>query len=214
LGRPRNLPDKVQRALEKLLWFWPRVIDATDWAAGDTGRDQTPLNYVTVDADAQKLLDAVVRACPDREAPILDVGCNCGRHLIYLAGKGYRNLTGVDAMRAALKFFAERAPDVYAKASINHDLFQRFLMRQPDRKYELTYSHGATIELVHPSFDVVKHLCRVTRTHICLFLHEVDAHSRDWIGQFARHGFELEYGERPITGIRASLVVFRRKESV
>ncbi|HVY59177.1 MAG TPA: class I SAM-dependent methyltransferase [Xanthobacteraceae bacterium] len=213
-GRPRTFADNVQRALERLLWFWPRVIEATPWAAGDIGRLQTPLNYTNVDADARLLLDWVERVCPDRDAAILDVGCNCGRHMIDLAACGYRNLTGVDAMRSALALFAERAPDVFRNSEVRHDLFQRFLMRQPNKRFDLTYSHGATIELVHPSFDIVAHLCRVTRRHICLILIENQAFRRDWLGQFARNGFTLIHGKRPIVpGSGASLIVLERGPS-
>jgi SAM-dependent methyltransferase len=209
-GRPRTLRDQIQRALERLLWFWPRVIDARVWATGSPDKPQTPLNYTTLDANGRLLLDWVERVCPDRDALILDLGCNCGRHLIYLAERGYRNLTGVDAMRNALAHFAERAPEVFGLADVHHDLFQRFLARQPDRRFDLSYSHGATIELVHPSFDIVKHLCRVTRSHICLIVVETERYRRDWLRQFARHGFALKT-LRPLGPDRdGSLVVLRR----
>jgi SAM-dependent methyltransferase len=197
-GRPRNLRDQAQRALEKLLWFWPRVIDASVWAKGAPGKSQTPLAYRVLDAYALLLLDWVQRVCPDRDAAILDLGCNCGRHLVELAARGYRNLIGVDAMRSALALFAERTPDIFNKTEIHHDLFQRFLARQPDARFEVTYSHGSTIELVHPSFDVVAHMCRVTQGHICLILNENELYRRDWIEQFARAGFALVHAERPI----------------
>ncbi len=210
-NRPRTFADKAQRALERLLWFWPRVIEATPWASGAAGRLQTPFNYTAIDGDARLLLEWVERVCPDRDAAILDVGCNCGRHLIELARRGYGNLTGVDAMGSALALFAEQAPDVYRACRIHHDLFQRFLMRQPDESFDLTYSHGATIELVHPSFDIVAHLCRVTRRFICLILLENDAFRRDWLRQFARNGFTLLHGRRPIApGSGASLIVLQR----
>ena len=213
-GRPRSLRDQAQRALEKLLWFWPRVIDASVWARGAPGKLQTPLNYTMLDANARLLLDSVERVCLDRDASILDVGCNCGRHVIHLAQRGYRNLIGVDAMGSALAHFAERAPEVFRNAEIHHDLFQRFLARQPDNRFDLTYSHGATIELVHPSFDIVKHLCRVTRSHICLILHEDVKFRRDWLQQFARHGFTLIRGARPIgPDNEASLIVLQRRSA-
>jgi SAM-dependent methyltransferase len=209
--RPRDFADNIQRALEKFIWFWPRVIDARIWANGAPGKLQTPLNFTTIDADARLLLDWVVKVCPDKDAPILDLGCNCGRLMIDLAGKGYSNLTGVDVMRSAIALFEERSPEVFRRAKVTNDLFQRFLLRQPDRAFELTYSHGATIELVHPSFDTVRHLCRVTRRHICLLLHENEAFRRDWIGQFAGHGFHLAHGMRPIApGHGGSLIVLRR----
>jgi SAM-dependent methyltransferase len=210
-GRPRNLRDQAQRALERLLWFWPRVIDASVWAQGAPGKPQTPLAYTALDAYALLLLDWVERVCPDHDAPILDLGCNCGRHLVELAARGYRNLTGVDAMRSALALFAERTPDVFNEAEIHHDLFQRFLARLPDARFMVTYSHGSTIELVHPSFDVVAHMSRVTRGHICLILNENELYRRAWIEQFARSGFALVHREPPIAPSGSTLIILARK---
>jgi SAM-dependent methyltransferase len=210
-GRPRDLRDQAQRALERLLWFWPRVIDASVWASGAPGKAQTPLAYMALDDSALLLLDWVERVCPDRDGPILDLGCNCGRHLAELAARGYRNLIGVDVMRSALALFAEQAPDVFNKAEIHHDLFQRFLSRQPDARFAVIYSHGSTIELVHPSFDIVGHMCRVARGHICLILNENELYRRAWVAQFARSGFALIRGERPIApGSGSSLLILRR----
>jgi SAM-dependent methyltransferase len=210
-AEPRNLADKLQRALQRLLWFWPRVIEAKIWAEGDAGKRQTPFGYTALDPHARLLLDWVERVCPDRAAFILDLGCNSGRHLIHLVSKGYQNLTGVDAMHTAIALFAERAPEDFRKVDVHHDLFQRFLARQPDGKFEATYSHGSTIELVHPSFDIVSHMCRVTRHHICLILNENEAFRRYWLTQFARHGFTLEHAARPIApGVSSSLIVLKR----
>ncbi|MCX7310053.1 MAG: class I SAM-dependent methyltransferase [Afipia sp.] len=213
-GRPRTFSENIQRAFEKAFWFWPRVIDATLWAHGAAGKLQTPHNFLEIDSDAKLLLDWVERVCPDRSASIFDIGCNCGRHMINLWRRGYRNITGVDAMKSALKLFADREPDIFAASEVHHDLFQRFLLKQPDRSFDLTYSHGATIELVHPSFDVVAHMCRVTKTHICLLLVPNNVFRREWIKQFAAHGFTSVHCEEPIApDSDLSLIILRRAVS-
>src|SRR4029077_8010113 len=119
----------VRRALEKTLWFWPRIVDAADWARGEEGRLQTPHNYVALDPSSEMLLDAVMAYSLGPEAAILDVGCNCGRHLNALYQSGYRDLTGVDAMKAALDLFRSQFAAAAACARLSHDLFQRFLSR-------------------------------------------------------------------------------------
>jgi SAM-dependent methyltransferase len=210
-GHPPSFHDYVQRAFQRCLWFWPRVIDAAPWAAGAVGKAATPSNYMHIDADAQLLLNAVMEECPDRSASLLDLGCNCGRHITYLAKQGYRNLAGVDVMSEAISLFARTEPEIFRRANIQHDFFQRFLLRAADRQYDLTYSHGATIELVHPSFNVVEHIANVTKSKICLLLHEKHGYPRDWISQFSHHGFVLKRSQ-PIhtnnSGVR--LVVLHR----
>lgn len=213
-GRPRTLAGTIQRAFEKVLWFWPRVIDATIWAHGAPGKLQTPHNYTKIDADAKLLLDWVERVSPDRNARILDVGCNCGRHMIELWDRGYRNLVGVDAMKSAIALFAERAPAIFKATEVHNDLFQRFLMKQPDRSYDVLYSHGATIELVHPSFDIAAHMCRIARSHICLLLSPDNVFRREWLKQFTSHGFVLAYSEQPIApDSDLSLIILQRSAS-
>jgi hypothetical protein len=93
------------------------------------------------------------------------------------------------------------------------------LQRLPDLSFDMLYSHGATIELVHPSFDIVRHMCRVTRNHVVLIVNETVAHSypRFWTYEFARNGFFLREARRPVGEIppedsagRPSLLVYRR----
>jgi SAM-dependent methyltransferase len=214
--RRAGLSAKVQRLLEKALWFWPRITDAFDWSQGDEGRPYTPQNYVTIDTQAEIVLTEIMRYAPDRATEILDLGCNSGRHLNALYQAGYRRLTGVDVMRTALDTFRVTFPATAASTAIFHDLFQRFLERQSDLSYDMVYSHGATLELVHPSFDIVRHLARITRNHVVLYVHEHGhAYPRMWAYQFRRRGFYLVRAERPagqFTPIKleGSLLVFQR----
>jgi SAM-dependent methyltransferase len=207
---------KLQRLMEKCFWFWPRIVDAKAWAHGAEGRLQTPRNYIDLNITSELLLKEVIRYAPDRTSTILDVGCNSGRDLNALYQSGYRNLAGVDAMGAALELFKCKFPETAKCANISHDLFQRFLRRQRDRSYDLIYSHGGTLELVHPSFDIVRHLCRVAGKHVVLYINEHGhAYPRFWIYEFRRRGFYLVRAERPAAQfssieLEGSVLVFQR----
>ena len=112
-------------------------------------------------------------------------------------------------MRSAIAFFEQRAPQAFAQAKIHNDLFQRFLMRQPDLSFDTIYSQGSTIELVHPSFDIVAHMSRVTRSHICLVVQEGEVYRRDWLKQFAQRGFVPLHIE-PMQNGELTLLILRR----
>jgi hypothetical protein len=216
----RDLPYLLHRLLQKTLWFWPRIIDAKTWVEGRAGTERTPENFIAIDAySSRALCEAVERYATAKDAPILDLGCNVGRHLDVLRRRGFTDLTGVDAMGAALERMATQFPETAKLATRHHDLFQRFLRQQGDRTFDLLYSHGATIELVHPSFDIVKHMCRVTRTHVVLILNETypQLYPRFWTYEFARNGFFLREARRPVSEIPPadssalpSLLVYRR----
>jgi SAM-dependent methyltransferase len=210
----------LQRLLQKTLWFWPRIIDAKSWVEGRPGAERTPDNFIAIDAySSRALCDAVERYATSKDAPILDLGCNVGRHLEVLRRSGFTDLTGVDAMGTALERMAAQFPETAKLATLHHDLFQRFLRRQEDRAFDVLYSHGATIELVHPSFDIVKHMCRVAQNHVVLILNEtyLQLYPRFWTYEFARNGFFLRKAFRPVgdippadTSARPSLLVYRR----
>ena len=216
----RDLAYLWSRLLQKSLWFWPRIIEARMWVEGRTGLRQQPDNFIAFDElSSRAMCDAVERYAGTKQASILDLGCNVGRHLNNLHRRGFSNLSGVDAMGAALERMKVEFPEVAGAAKTYHDLFQRFLRNQPDRAFDLLYSHGATIELVHPSFDIVRHMCRVTREHVVLILNETstELYPRFWTYEFARNGFFLREARRPVGRIppensagNPSLLVYER----
>jgi len=216
----RDIPYLFLRFLQKSLWFWPRIIDAKPWVEGRSGKLQAPDNFIALDAHSSRALcDAVERYASSKDAAILDLGCNVGRHLDVLRRRGFTDLSGVDAMRAAIERMGTEYPETAKVAKLHHDLFQRFLRQQPDLSFDVLYSHGATIDLVHPSFDIVRHMCRVTRGHVVLILNEafVQAYPRFWNYEFARNGFFLREARRPSGEIPPpdssaipSLLVYRR----
>lgn len=202
LGEPA---PKLQHALEKL-WFWPRISDVEQWTNGKRNYQA----YAKVDDDARLLLEWVKKLAPHPRSVILDLGCNCGRHIKALAADGYTQLIGVDANSSALANIS-RGICQNGNVTLWCDLIQRYLSKARDRSVLMTYSHGQTIELIHPSFDVVKHLCRITRNYIVLILLENDGYRRNWLTQFKKHGFNIHYLQRPIRpGDGASLIVLER----
>src|SRR6185369_2501979 len=116
----------ISRILHKTLWFWPRIIDARVWTEGGTGKQFRPENFLSIDASSQALCDAVDTYATDKVERILDLGCNTGRHLHDLHQRGFRNLVGVDAMKAALDLMTVQFPNVASSTELHHDLFQRF----------------------------------------------------------------------------------------
>src|SRR5262249_14012013 len=87
--------------------------------------------------------------------------------------------------------------------------FSGFLPASRTARFAVIYSHGSTIELVHPSFDILAHICGVTREPICLILNENEIYRRAWVAR--RSGCTLIQGERPIAPeSESSLLILRR----
>lgn len=200
---------QVDRVLKRTLWLWPRIDDARGWAEASSQGKWGPEHYLHY--EPARLLRKVMETVP-KDASIVDLGCNCGSDLDILRKAGYTNLSGVDAGREAIRLFETEFPETFAMADVKHDLFQRYLLRTPNGAFDYVYSNGATIELVHPSFPVVDEICRIARKGVLLELSErAQGYPRDYVGQFARNGFTLDYLERDPHGTStSSLVVFRR----
>lgn len=203
---------KLRRIFMKAAWFWPRLIDAEQWRDGAIGKQRDPNHFIEIDSQARKLVDEVIFQTPDKNAPILDLGCNCGRLINELRIAGYTNLHGVDISQAANDHMHVVFPELAAMANYSVSTFQEYLEKLPDGAMETIGSHGATVELVHPSFPLVKHLCRVARSHVVLLIVE-SGHSypRFWEWEFNRYGFILAKALRPSEeGSASSLLVFSR----
>jgi SAM-dependent methyltransferase len=208
----KGLSYQFNRRLRKLVFFWPTIVDADSWIEGDFGSYRDPSHFKDLRPGIDiLLLEKVLELSPTKNSQILDLGCNSGRHLEYLHNNGLRNLSGVDVMKNALVYFQERCPEAYKDTVLYHDFFQRFLRNTLDNKYEIVYSVGATIELVHPSFDIISEICRVAQSYVILLVQE-DYHSypRFYVTEFKKNLFELVHSLRPIDESTVSLLVFKR----
>ena len=87
---------------------------------------------------------------------------------------------------------------VAATATVGAQLIARYegALADPDINFA-DPRNGATIELVHPSFPIVKQICRIARLGVLLDLSErVNGFPRDYLAQFRRFGFPLWYTDR------------------
>ena len=167
-----------------------------------------------IDPASQAQMDEIMALLPDRSASILDMGCNVGRHLDYLYSQGYRNLRGVDWSSAAIRDMAQRYPDMHAHSKLANASFEDYLRADPE-PVDLVYTRGATFELVHPSFPLIHHVCRIAKRYAVLVISETThAYPRFWEYEFAREGFELTHLRRPASldapEHRVSLMTFTR----
>ena len=209
LSRILNLRSRLRRHLLTVLWFWPRISDARAWAYADEDSNWRPTLYLR--SEPRRLLQRVMDVA-EKDWTILDLGCNSGADLNLLHHGGWTNLFGVDAGRSALELFKVDYPETYSSSAISWDLFQRFLLRTQDETFDLTYSNGATIELIHPSFPIVAEIGRVTKRTVMLEIYEHgDPYPRQYVDQFKRAGFELTYALRTSDLIQtSSLLHFTR----
>ena len=207
-----RLQDKVVNFLVKYgLDFWPTFgnndLSAIYWSHLELNDEQ----YVKLQPSSYVIMDEVESRSEDRSVPILDLGCNRGRHLQILNERGFTNLHGIDISGKALRQMSHIFPDLNGKVQLSHMTFQQFLSEASDNSYDIVFSHGVTIEFIHPSFPVVRHLARIAKDYVILAINENGySYPRFWTYEFARAGYVLVKLLRPAAEkSRVSLLVYR-----
>lgn len=205
--------SRLKRGLLRLAWFWPKLSDAQTWRDGGVGKQRDPEHFSRIDQHGEILMQEILERATDHSTPILDLGCNCGRFLDFLAKRGYINLHGVDISQAALDYMQSIFPESYVAVKLTRATFQEFLQKSETFSYGAVFSRGATVELVPPTFPLIKQLCRITKEYVILMIDE-NGHSypRFWEAEFEAHGFLLVKLLRPVSadGGNISLMVFQR----
>ncbi len=76
----------------------------------------------------------------NKDAAILEIGCNVGRNLNYLFGKGYRNLYGIEINPHAIVVGKKHFQKLFEKAHIYIGEAQGEIDKLPDGGLDLIYS--------------------------------------------------------------------------
>jgi len=135
------------------------------------------------------------------EDTILDLGCNCGYYLAQLRKEGFKNLHGIDIAPIAIQYGKEQfdLDDVNLITGSFEEVLPKLIAEE--KSFDMVYTLGATIELVHPSFDVIGDICSLSRHYVILIISEWGhAYPRFWEYEFNRNGFLMVKCIRPYDG--------------
>jgi SAM-dependent methyltransferase len=179
------------------------------------------LNYIELSPTSYPLLDEIkFRAAEKKEMRILDLGCNCGRHLNALREMGFNCLYGVDVNPMCKEVMRKHFPALCDMVVCNFLSFEQYLPGVSENYFDIIFTHGKTIEHVTPRFSLVRHLCRSCKKYIILGNVGLGhgTYPRFWIYEFQKHGFALvkllqpekEWAPRSPTNRPHSLCVFEK----
>ncbi|HUR91660.1 MAG TPA: class I SAM-dependent methyltransferase [Gemmatimonadaceae bacterium] len=128
-------------------------------------------SYAELDAGNRMLAEYIASTATKTES-ILDICCNQGRLLLDLRRRGFTDLYGFDIMGPAIEAF-QRNPDYDPRhIHVQHCLAQDYFRDKPEGAFDWAITHGATIELIHPEFDIFSELARTVRKGMVLVLKE------------------------------------------
>lgn len=155
----------------------------------------------TQDRPQASYLLAEVESRVGKTEEILDLGCNCGYYLQALKRLGFTRLTGVDISKVAIEY-GKKEFDLQG-VELDVGSFEDTLpeLVEQERQFDLIFSMGATIELVHPSFNIIKYLALLSGKYVVLFISEWGhATPRCYEYEFQQHGFLMVKCIRPYDG--------------
>ena len=210
-----NHPSKenfISKIFYKIFYFYPKLNEIHEWAQGNKKKYRNFADFANLELHDIFILNKILDLTKDKNSPILDLGCNQGRHIRYLHQRGLRNMHGVDIMQSAINYFKKNYYDIYKQHTIECNAFERYFKKIQDNFFHITYSFGATLELVHPSFDVIMHLVRVTNKYIVLYINE-DGHwfPRYYIYEFKKNNAHLIFYKKKENLIQESVMIFEKK---
>jgi len=191
------------------------------WKEQDKGDNHGYDNYTSLLEKHTAVFLKEVNQRLKKDDSILDLGCNCAVVLNLLKENAYKRLAGVDLNIKAIEYGKNKfdLKGVELMIGSYEEVLPRLI--RENRKFDLVYSAGASISLVHPSFDIIRNICQVTGKYVIL-LDEDNlgfAYPRLWEYEFNRWGFTLVKLLRPSDGRDeslnelypvSSLMVFRR----
>lgn len=127
--------------------------------------------YSDLNADGTAFVDYVCKHVKNRES-VLDICCNQGRFLLELRRRGFTELYGFDIMEPALRKLRQSEdydPDLIRA---EHCLAQEYFLNKDGNVFDWAITYSATIELIHPEFDIFGELGRTVKKGMFLVLNE------------------------------------------
>jgi len=163
------------------------------WAnQGLSNRSPDLKHYLVCDDSTERLFEATLPLI-GKDANILEIGCNAGRHLNYLYEKGYRNLTGIEVAPKAIEIMDVHFPEMSKNIKKITGNAAKILQTLEPKSYDLVFSHSVLVNISPTYNHIFKEMCRVCKGYIATFENEdtVTAYPRDFQRMFERYGFKM-----------------------
>lgn len=179
------------RLISRIFWFLPNSSQFRYWNNAEK-YNHGYKKFIEMDDLSEKILETVIKHSNENDK-ILDICCNVGRVLNALSLKGYKNLYGFDINSVAV----ERSINEFKfdeNVKITTDYAESYLSKQDNNKFDVTFSLGASLELIPSHFNLIYHLSRITKKyHICLINEDGHAYPRFWKYEFKKYFSSCNY---------------------
>jgi len=147
--------------------------------------------YEKLDDETMRFIDYVHQHTYEKDS-VLDMCCNQGRFLYELKRRGYSELYGFDIMEPAIEAFKENVEYDPNIMNIEHCLAQDYFNNKQDKQFDWAITYSATLELIHPEFNIFRELNRTVRKGMFLVINEKGhSYPRFWRFLHKKNGFKI-----------------------
>jgi len=176
--------------ISKFLWFIPNNYQKRYWYFADKNQKHDYTKYIHMSGSTNKFVNEIKNYSNSKDK-VLDICCNVGRFLDDLNKSGFNDLYGFDINLKAINEMQKIFPNINHK-KIKCTSAEEYLSSVDDNFFDITYTYGATIELIHPSFPVIKQISRITKKYfICNISENGQAYPRFWRYEFKKNKFKI-----------------------
>lgn len=145
-------PDNVERG-----WMRQSINDP----------HRNPYLYIEYD-DSITLMFQDTLPFLDKNANILEIGCNAGRNLDYLYSKGYRRLTGIEIGIEPEEVMKKTFPDAYNVTTYIVGNAYEEILKLPSSCYDLVFCHSVLVNIAPRWNAIFKEMARVSKSYILI----------------------------------------------
>jgi 2-polyprenyl-3-methyl-5-hydroxy-6-metoxy-1,4-benzoquinol methylase len=102
----------------------------------------------------------------NRDAKILEIGCNVGRNLNALFLSGFRNLEGVEISESAVQLLNQSYPEMASRTRIHNEPVEEIISKFGNGAFDLVFTM-AVLEHIHPdSAWIFAEMARITNAFL------------------------------------------------
>jgi len=161
------------------------------WAGQTKDGDKSPLHYVEM-VDGIKLMFLDIIEHLNKNANILEIGCNAGASIDYLYQQGYRNFTGIEIGLEAKRVMQEYFPDAFNTTEYIVGNACDELKKLPANYYDLVFAKATLVNIAPKWNEMFKEMARVSRGYILTFEREgtITAYPRSFEKMLKKVGYK------------------------
>ena len=128
---------------------------------------RNPYSYIEYDESIALMFQDIIPFL-DKNANILEIGCNAGRNLHYLYSKGYKRLTGIEIGIEPEEVMKKTFPDAYNVATYIVGNAYEEILKLPSSHYDLVFCHSVLVNIAPKWNSIFKEIARVSKSYILI----------------------------------------------